>query len=84
MATFPLGMLKILLLSAAVCRFSFALSLVDNSRLTLNNPSNMTTGILAPAGARVPGKSPFVYVGDPTLNVFRIQTLEMKPNPCTL
>ena len=68
------------LLTCLILTPSQASSLPDSPTITLSTPTNIT----ADEGVRVPGGSPFVYVGSPSSNLLRISSLKMSPNPCTL
>lgn len=78
--------LEFLLLTFVLLNFSQGLSLLDSPTLTLDNGVNTTnnSNVMGPGGTRVPGRSPFTYVGNPALNLLRIDSLQMSPNPCTL
>ena len=74
--------LEVLLLTFVMFTFSQALSLVNPPSLSLDTPINTTS--TTNAVIRVPGKSPFRYVGYPDKNLLRISSLTMSPYPCTL
>ena len=78
--------LEFLLLTFVLLNFSRGLSLLDLPTLTLNNGVNTTnsSNVMGPGGTRVPGRSPFTYVGNPVLNLLRIDSLQMSPDPCAL
>lgn len=86
MAKSLLQRLEIHFLAFVLLRFSQGLSLLDSRTLTLNTGINATTGsnTMDADRTRVPGRSPFTYVGNPALSLFRIDSLQMSPNPCTL
>ena len=77
--------LACLLLPFLIFNSSQARLPLDSPTLTLSTPVNTTTTTtITKVHARVPGLSPFFYVGNPTNNLFQFTTLDMIPNPCTL
>lgn len=86
MGIFLLGRVHLFLLPSLMLRFTQSLSLIDSPTLGLDTriSTTATSNITSPDGGRVPGRSPFTYVGSLAKNLLRIDSLDMSPNPSTL